>query len=255
MLDAGITISAALLAGFLGSGHCFAMCGGLAAALGMRARIAGASHSVTLRNIAAYQVGRVGGYTLAGALIGFFGTSLQSAVNLPNLATGVRVASGVLLVLIAIRILWGWNGLAIFERIGARLWTTLQPMAKHAAGHGEISGSLLLGLVWGWLPCGLVYSMLLFAALSGSAWRGAALMLAFGVGTLPAILSSGVVATHFQALFSRNWARPASGVLLFAFGVWLAVAALNTSGNDHHHLHHHASPTAGLDDLDYAPMA
>lgn len=241
MVDTGITVSAALIAGVVGSGHCFAMCGGLAGALGMRARIAGASQAATMRNLAGYQLGRIGGYTLGGALVGFFGTTLQSAVNLPKLAIGVRIASGALLALIAIRILSGWNALAVLERLGRRLWSTLQPVARHAAQRGEIGGSLLLGLVWGWLPCGLVYSMLLFAALSGSAWQGAALMLAFGIGTLPAMLSSGMLASQLQTLFRKRWPRTASGVLLFVFGVWLAIAAVNALGVDHHHQHHLAA--------------
>lgn len=240
MIDAAsLSISAALIAGIAGSGHCFAMCGGLAGALGMRARIASASNAATLGNIAAYQLGRVGGYTMAGALAGSLGTALQSVVDLAKFATVVRVASGVLLVLIAIRILSGWNALTGLERLGAHLWRNLQPLAKHSAARGGLSSSLLLGLLWGWLPCGLVYSMLLFAALSSNAWTGAMLMLAFGIGTLPSMLASGMLAANLQTLFKQRWPRAVSGVLLLIFGTWMATAALHATLGAHEHAQSH----------------
>lgn len=230
-----IALSAALIAGIAGSVHCFAMCGGVAGALSMRTRIATAGSRSVLRDACLYQSGRLGGYALAGASFGLLGTTLQSSVDLPGLAALVRLAGGVLVMLVAIRLLGGWNGLAWTERLGARLWKNLHPLMRRAASGRGAGRSVLLGLLWGWLPCGLVYSMLLFAALSGDAFRGAAIMLAFGVGTLPSMLASSVFASQLNRLLSRHGARQLSGAVLLAFGLWLAWAGLASRQAVHHH--------------------
>lgn len=235
--SAAIALSAALVAGIAGSAHCFVMCGGLAGALSMRTRIATAGGTSVLRDACLYQLGRLSGYTLAGALFGLLGTTLQSSVDLPGLAAMVRFAGGMLVVLVAIRLLCGWNLLAWIEQWGARFWKHLHPLVRSVASGRGVGRSLLLGLLWGWLPCGLVYSMLLFAALSGDALRGAAIMLAFGVGTLPAMLTSSVFASQLNRLLSRHGARQLSGAVLLAFGLWLAWAGLTSRQAEHHHQH------------------
>lgn len=164
-----ITLSAALLAGLAGSVHCVAMCGGVAGALGMRRTSSPGSWRATVRDAGLHHAGRLIGYATAGAAFGWLGVALQSMLNLPMLTAASRVAAGCLLVLIATRILFGWNTLAVVERVGARFWHSVRPLVGRAASSRSNAGSLLLGLLWGWLPCGLVYSMLLFAALSSDA--------------------------------------------------------------------------------------
>ncbi|HLS81356.1 MAG TPA: sulfite exporter TauE/SafE family protein [Steroidobacter sp.] len=239
-MDAGaVTLTAALLAGFAGSGHCLAMCGGLAGALGMRARAASHDTTGVLARAMLYHAGRLGGYAVAGALCGALGATLHAALDLARISIGLRLASGVLLILVAMRVLFAWNALAGLERLGARLWRTIQPLAGRAALGGGVGDAALLGFLWGWLPCGLVYSMLVFAALSGDAANGAAVMLAFGVGTLPSMLTSSVLVTQVQRLVHDRSARLVSGVLLLAFGVWLAAAALHpVLTHSHSHGHH-----------------
>lgn len=244
-----IALSAALVAGIAGSAHCFAMCGGLAGALSMRTRAAAAQSADAMRTAGLYQLGRLGGYASAGALFGWAGDTLQSWLNLPRLATAMRLAGGTLVVLLALRLLTGWNLLAWPERLGARLWRKLQPLMQFAASQRGASRSLLLGLLWGWLPCGLVYSMLIFAALSGEALRGAAIMLAFGAGTLPAMWTSSVFALQLNRGLQKHGARQLSGAVLMAFGLWLGWAALPQESHSHHRLHGHevhgASARAG----------
>lgn len=206
------------------------MCGGLAGALGMRARASGAGGGGgALFNALGYHLGRIAGYSLAGALCGLFGAGVQAALDLSRLAVGLRVASGVLLVLVAARILLAWNTLGWLDVLGARFWRRLQPVARQAASSQGTSRSLLLGLMWGWLPCGLVYSMLMFAALSGTAANGALIMIAFGVGTLPSMLGSSLFAAQLHAWLSQRWPRLLSGVLLLIFGAWMIAAALQSS--------------------------
>jgi sulfite exporter TauE/SafE len=221
-----ITGSAALIAGLAGSVHCVAMCGGLAGALGMRRSACPGSWRASIRDAGLHHAGRLAGYSLAGALFGWLGVTLQTVVNLPLLTVITRVAAGILLVLVAARILFGWNTLAGIERLGAHFWRSIRPLAGRAASSRSSAGSFLLGLLWGWLPCGLVYSMLLFAAMSGHAVSGAGIMLAFGLGTLPAMLASSVLSSHIARRLSQPGTRQAIGALLLVFGIWLGVAAV-----------------------------
>jgi sulfite exporter TauE/SafE len=226
-----VTLSAAFMVGIAGSAHCVLMCGGFAGALGMRSRTIASADSAW-RDASLYNIGRLSGYAAAGATFGLFGATLQSAVNLPLLATTARLAAGLLVIFAAVRILFGLNALAWIERLGARLWRLLQPIARQAATSRSPGRSLLLGLLWGWMPCGLVYSVLLLAALSGSTARGAGLMLAFGLGTMPAMLTSSALAAHVSAWTRRRAARQLGGALLLLFGLWMAWAAIPSS---HHH--------------------
>jgi len=77
----------------------------------------------------------------------------------------------------------------------------------------------VLGLLWGWLPCGLVYSVLVAALATGSALEGGALMLAFGLGTLPALLAMGMAAVRLKRFLQHLWVRRGSGLLVLTFGV------------------------------------
>jgi uncharacterized protein len=231
---AAITLSAAALAGIAGSGHCFGMCGGLAGALALRTRSQEGS-AAALRRALLHHIGRLGGYALAGAACGFFGASLGAALDLPRLAVFLRVASAVTLMLIALRILFGWNAFVWLERLGARFWRKLQPLARRAGGNDDAGHALLLGLLWGWLPCGLVYSMLLFSILTGEAARGAAVMAAFGLGTLPSMLASSMIFAQLHQHLRRHWPRAITGILLLVFAAWLAWTSLPSQPGGHHH--------------------
>lgn len=226
-----VSFAAALLAGLAGSMHCLAMCGGMAGALGMRAKASGGSH----RQALLYQAGRIGGYTVAGALVSAFGATALHAFDLGQLSFALRVASGIFIVLVGSRLLLRWNPLAPLERWGARFWQRLRPLAQRAARGNDTASALWLGFLWGWLPCGLVYSMLLFAAMSGNVRTGAGIMLAFGLGTLPSMLAGSFLAAQLQRLLSSRWPRLASGAALVTFGVWIAVAGLQVHAGGHVH--------------------
>ncbi|HEX7012771.1 MAG TPA: sulfite exporter TauE/SafE family protein [Steroidobacteraceae bacterium] len=232
MTEAGpaLTLSAAFLAGLAGSGHCFAMCGGFAAAIGMRAQ---AASGRALFSAAIYHAGRLSGYAVAGALAGLLGSTLQR-LPLPGIAMALRVASGALLVLLGLRLLLAHNGLRWIEGLGARFWRLLQPLARFASTGNEKWRGALLGFLWGWLPCGLVYSTLLFAALNGRAAGGAGIMLAFGLGTLPSMLTSTLLASKVLHWSRQRGLRLAFGSLLIACGVALSVLALGPSPPAHH---------------------
>jgi len=230
-----ISLSAALIAGVAGSAHCFAMCGSLAGAFGMRARAIGTDSRGAFGNALSYHVGRLSGYTVAGVICGLLGATLQAVLDLARIGSWLRIASGVLLLLVALRMLSPWNPLRWLETLGAKFWRSLQPLTQKTGALNGRAQALALGFLWGWLPCGLVYSMLLFAALSGNAWHGGAILLAFGLGTLPAMLTSTVLASHVQRLLSNRWPRFASGILLLLLGAWMIWISLPGAEHVHHH--------------------
>lgn len=229
-----ISIGAAFVAGIAGSTHCFAMCGGMAGALGMRARAAAGGAASVFFNAAAYHVGRIGGYATIGLVVGLAGAALQNTLDVMRAGVVLRIAAGVLLVLLGLRILIRWNALASLEKLGARFWSKLQPLVHRAARSRGRGRALMLGFLWGWLPCGLVYSMLAFAAASGDALNGAMIMGAFGLGTLPSMLTSSLLASHIQRLLAQRWPRLISGALLVLFGAWMMATPIVHAGRAVH---------------------
>jgi sulfite exporter TauE/SafE len=214
------------------------MCGGLAGALGMRARVVQSTAAQTFVRALLMQLGRIGSYSVAGALVGALagaGSMFAAEINFLYVAQALRLFAGLVLLAIAVRIAFAWNAFAWIERAGARFWSRLAPMTKRlgtdSRNRPRIVDSLLLGAIWGWLPCGLVYSMLLFAAANGDAARGAAIMIAFGFGTLPAMLVGTLLAAQLTTVLKQRSTKWVAAALLAAFGVWTLVAAIS----GHHH--------------------
>jgi sulfite exporter TauE/SafE len=221
-----LSLLAALVAGLAASGHCLGMCGGIAGALAMRQPQAafGAKLGLAL----AYNLSRVASYALAGALAGLLGRALLRAVDVAPLSIAFRVLAGLVMLAAAGRLLFGWRLLDPLEAAGARAWRRVAaPWANRRGRSGGIAGAVGLGLAWGWLPCGMTYSMLLLAATTASAATGAAVMLAFGLGTLPSMVTATVAFERMaRTLASRATLRNIAGVLLLAFGLWTAGNAL-----------------------------
>jgi sulfite exporter TauE/SafE len=245
--------AAALVAGLAGSGHCLAMCGGIAGALALRDGGPQAGTSSRLVLALAYNVARVASYTVAGALAGLLGGALLQTVNVAPLSIAFRVLAGAIMIAAAGRLLFGWRLLDPLEAAGAGLWRRLLPGAGRSARRPGVAGALGLGLAWGWLPCGLSYSMLLLAATTASAASGALVMAAFGVGTLPAMVTATVAFERAaRALATRANLRTVAGVLLVAFGAWTVGNAL------YHALAHgghagHSTPAADAAQPQAAP--
>ena len=238
-----LNLGAALLAGLAASGHCAAMCGGIAGALAMRDREAGTGTRVA--NVLAYNLSRVASYAVAGAIAGLLGAVLLRAVDVRPLSVAFRVLSGLIMVAVAGRLLFGWRLLDPLEAAGSGLWRRIAPMAGKQRGQGGVRAAIGLGLAWGWLPCGMTYSMLLLAATSASAPLGAAVMLAFGAGTLPSMTTAGLAFDRVARLLSTHLSlKRVAGLLLLLFGLWTGGYAIHqlTSGPAAHS-HHHAGAT------------
>ncbi len=227
-LDPGqLSFWAALVAGFAGSGHCLAMCGGIAGALAMRGQAgaaAAADWNTRLGTALAYNVARVASYAVAGALAGLFGQALLRTVDVAPLSVALRVLAGGVMIAAAGRLLFGWRLVDPLAAAGARVWRKVLPWASpRGSQRGGVGGAIALGLAWGWLPCGLTYSMLLLAATTADVGAGALVMVAFGLGTLPAMVSATVAFERAARLLAaRATLRVVAGSLLFAFGAWTA---------------------------------
>ncbi|MCO7521188.1 MULTISPECIES: sulfite exporter TauE/SafE family protein [unclassified Pseudomonas] len=207
-------LGSALVLGLLGGGHCLGMCGGLMGALTLA--IPPEQRGKRLRLLLAYNLGRILSYASAGLLLGLAGVALASS----PLATGLRLLAALLLIAMGLYLAGWWSGLTRIEALGRGLWRHVQPLATRLLPVSSLSRALLLGALWGWLPCGLVYSTLLWAASQGDALHSAALMLAFGVGTWPVLLATGLAAERVGKLLRKRGVRMAGGVLVILFGLW-----------------------------------
>ncbi len=219
-----VTIAAAALLGLAGSGHCVLMCGGISHALGMATRN-GASGRPRRDLLLTYQIGRISGYALAGLLVGTFGALLYSVLDNQALRLGLRILVAVAFAIVAIGL---WSGRGLLERVaGTRLWVRISPYLRRLLPVDSWPKAWLFGLVWGWMPCGFVYSVLLLAWTSMDPWRSAATMAAFGLGTLPAVYGITLGSTALTQLAGVRLRRGAAVVtmilaVLTLAGPWLA---------------------------------
>ncbi|MWV12650.1 sulfite exporter TauE/SafE family protein [Pseudomonas sp. R-28-1W-6] len=214
MLELAPLLVSALILGLLGGGHCLGMCGGLMGALTLA--IPAEQRARRLRLLLAYNLGRILSYAAAGVLIGLAGWAVASSPA----AMVLRVIAAGLLIAMGLYLAGWWSGLTRIEGLGRHLWRHLQPIASRLMPISSVPRALLLGAIWGWLPCGLVYSTLLWAASQGSALDSGLLMLAFGLGTWPVLLATGMAAERLTALLRRRGVRMAGGLVVILFGLW-----------------------------------
>ncbi|WP_051207441.1 sulfite exporter TauE/SafE family protein [Saccharospirillum impatiens] len=204
----------AFLIGIISAGHCLGMCGGLTLAFGV--------NSKGTAVLAAYNLGRISTYTGLGFLIGA-GLAWLPASAIPVL----RLIASALLVLIALYYLNIASWITRVEHLALPLWRRVQPLARRWLPVTRVRQAYPLGLVWGFLPCGLVYSALGFAATAANPWASASLMLCFGLGTLPAMMLTGAAARPFQRGLNLPWVRRLLGISLLALATWLAFQAIS----------------------------
>ena len=210
-----LTLFSAFLVGLLGGGHCVGMCGGCVGAVTLSLPAARARWPFTL----AYNGGRIASYTLAGVLAGLIGSSgffLEHVLPMEKVLYGL---ASLMLAALGLYLAGLWHGVLWLERAGAGFWRRLQPLSKRLLPLRSLPQAFALGLLWGWLPCGLVYSVLVVALSMGTALQGGALMLAFGLGTLPVMLAMGMAAVRLRDWMQRLWVRRASGLLVLGIGL------------------------------------
>lgn len=224
----------ALVLGLLGSMHCVGMCGGLQTLLNrpqaVRKPLENQLHLIVLN------LGRVTLYSLTGAMFGFIGAELGTQLDVPGWSVLLRQLTAVMIIVVGLQLLLKIERpLAFLEKAGYGLWQRIQPLLSRP-GPFTYSQSFRRGLLWGFLPCGLVYSVLAIATVSGSAAGGLLTMLGFGMGTLPALLFTGLVLWKFKQVLQSGLVRRGGGVFFILVGLMILMPTLmRHMGNMPHH--------------------
>jgi sulfite exporter TauE/SafE len=138
--------------------------------------------------------------------------------------------ANLMLVALGVYLMGFTRSLALVERMGQSLWVRIRPLTSRFLPARRVSQAWSLGMLWGWLPCGLVYSVLATALVAGSATQGALAMFCFGLGTLPNLLLAGILFSRFRRFAQAQAVRVASGLLVLGFGLYGMFNALNLAG-------------------------
>lgn len=224
-MSESLNLLAAFGLGFLGGAHCIGMCGGIMGALSFA--IADQSKARRIGILLSYNAGRILSYGVIGLLLGSLGYILGGYEVL-------RVIAGALLIAMGLYLANWWRGLTWLERGGAYVWRFIQPLGRSLMPVNNGAQAFLLGAIWGWLPCGLVYSALAYAAVQPHPYQAAAIMLAFGAGTLPAVLAGGLLAERLKNAIQNRKIRVLFSLMIVSFGIWTLYAGIPQSHSHHH---------------------
>jgi len=215
----------AFIVGLLGGVHCVAMCGAVVGSLTFNLK---AEVQVSLIRQLPYQLsynlGRISSYTIMGLIFGWLGSLSLLADALP-MKQILSLIAGLFMIALGLYIASWWNGIVIIERLGGKIWKALSPLSSKMMMVSTIPQAWYYGLVWGWLPCGLVYTMLITATTAGSSLNGGLIMLAFGLGTLPNLMLIGSFAFFFTRLSRNIKVRKLAGLTIILMGV-LQIASI-----------------------------
>ncbi|WP_192022702.1 sulfite exporter TauE/SafE family protein [Shewanella sp. WPAGA9] len=221
----------AFLVGLMGAAHCFGMCGGLIGAFASNLPNTNGNRLANqLSFLISYNAGRIISYGLAGALAGASTAALGYMFDVDSYLIALRLFAGIMMIATGLYIAQFWFGIVQIEKLGQGLWRVLKPIANRLLPIKNRYQAVIAGMIWGWLPCGLVYSTLTWSVASGDALTGALIMLAFGAGTLPALLSAGVAAKTLSTWVQKKNVRRLSGILIVVFGlqtIYIAIMQLN----------------------------
>jgi uncharacterized protein len=230
----GINLLPIFIVGLLGSVHCVGMCGGIVSAFSSMSTarrpfpvpvLAQGTGTVrisvadTALHSIAYNAGRVASYMVAGALAGGIAGSAYTFARISVLQVGAYWVANLMLVALGLYLMDAWRGLTRLEAAGQALWKRVQPLTRKLAPVDSPAKMFALGGLWGWVPCGMVYSVLLTAMMTGSAVSGASVMLAFGLGTLPMLFAIGMFGAGLKAHLQNRKLRFVAGLIVLGFGL------------------------------------
>ena len=235
-MDNPLTYTSAFLLGLFSTLHCVGMCGGIIGALSLSLPVDIRSNKPRmLAFITTYNIGRILSYCFAGLVAGAIGTGVLASAGFDQ-GHAILRAIGVAMMIAIGLYLAGWlPQLAIVEKIGVPVWKKLEPVGRKLLPVASLPKALAYGLIWGWLPCGLVYFVLIWALTAGDATRGALMMLAFGIGTLPTLLATGFM-TSWLTRFARSaTARQIVGLLIIAMAIGSLFIPMGENMHGHHH--------------------
>jgi sulfite exporter TauE/SafE len=217
---------AVFVLGLLGGTHCIGMCGGIVSALSIPSASAG---PIWPRQLA-YNLGRITTYAMLGVLAGAVGSASLVFNNYLPVQLTLYVLANCMMIGMGLYLMGLPQAFLPMEKLGQRLWRRVLPLSQPFMRGQSAAKAYPLGVLWGLLPCGLTYGVLSTALMSGSALRGGALMLSFGVGTLPNLLLAGVLLARYGKLIRSKLFRTAAGVLVMSFGVYGLVRAPELGG-------------------------
>jgi len=217
----------AFVVGLLGGAHCVGMCGGIVSALtfGLPQEQRGRLAAMMPFQLA-YNLGRITSYVVAGAVMGALGMLIAELMPVYYAQHVLLAVAGIFMILLGLYLGGWWMVLNRLEQAGGALWRRIEPISRRLLPVRTPGQALVVGMIWGWIPCGLVYSMLVTAVAAGSALQGAALMLAFALGTLPTLLSMGMLAGAAARLAGSRAARRVAGGMVILFGLYTLWQAL-----------------------------
>lgn len=214
----------AFIVGLLGGVHCFGMCGGIVAALSLNTSSSPQHNKpINFPVLFGYNLGRISGYMLAGALLGGLGAGLLSLADIKHSREILSVIAALFMIALGLYLAGIWRGITYLEKGGQSLWKFIEPVSRRFIPATHFHNAFPLGFLWGWLPCGLVYTILIWTLSAGSALEGALLMLAFGLGTLPNLLAMGLVAAKLSRWTRNRWVQRIAGLMVVALGLYMLV--------------------------------
>ncbi len=244
MPDTLYYVTSAFLVGLLGGAHCVGMCGGIMNALVFAVPEDQRGAAKVLPIVLLYNLGRITSYAAAGAIIGALGAWMQLIASPVGL--GLRILAGLMMVAMGLYIAGWWHGLARLEKLGGKLWQYLQPLGNRFMPVKSGWQALLLGGIWGWLPCGLVYSALTLSAGVSHWYQSALVMVAFGLGTLPVMVLTGAFALQVKVWTRKAVVRNIAALMIIGFGLWtLAVPLSHLNHGSHSASMEMHSPASG----------
>lgn len=220
----------AFTVGLLGGVHCVGMCGGIVGALSFASQQNKKAVSGSLLYLLlSYNIGRLTSYTIAGGLLGGLGWIVSIWSDIHIIQRLLQLLAALFMLMMGLYISGWWMGLARLEKIGSHAWKFIQPVAQKLLPVTSSSRAFVLGLLWGWLPCGLVYSVLVWSVSAGSVVDGALLMLCFGLGTLPNLMAMGVFANQLKQFVQQTKVRAVAGIMVIGFALWNFILVINSS--------------------------
>ncbi|WP_163933017.1 sulfite exporter TauE/SafE family protein [Paraferrimonas sp. SM1919] len=212
-----VSLVGALIMGLMGSGHCVGMCGGLAGAIGLNNKT---------QFLVSYNLGRISSYALMGFVIASANLAMQQLFDAEKTLLGLRIVAACLMIMAGLQLLNIGRWFSLFEKIGQFSWGKIQPYANKWIRPSSMSQAYISGMLWGWLPCGLVYSALAWALASPTPYIGSLIMICFGIGTLPAMLAVGTFSKLVHFVKGQR-VRLACGLIMLIFGIHTGYIVFN----------------------------
>jgi len=247
MTDYFLLITAFSL-GFLGSPHCVGMCGGIIGVLHSSVDDLSSDKKQVMNYGLVFNGGRLLSYTIAGMIAATLGSSLINLIGVERSISAMQMITGAFMLALGFSIAGWWSGLSRIESLGYKFWHLIQPITSRFIPVRTKSQALLLGVVWGWLPCGLVYTALLLVVASGSALHGGLVMFAFGLGTLPIMVLLGISSAKINRWRKNSIIRSVMGSVIIVFGI---LTFLGLPGPVSHDGMPHRGHSSGIDSQVY----